>query len=111
MNIPQNFEKIDGVKFDINGKGYYIETDHMEKGDVWVYSDNYMGGDISPLCFDIDWQRETYTLIKCLSGQGRSGDVLASNVPLIKLLMKNSNDFINSFLKDIITYLIKNKTI
>jgi hypothetical protein len=111
MNIPQNFEKIDGVKFDINGNDYRIETDHMEKGDVWVYSDNYIMGERCPLCFDIDWQRETYTLIKCLPGQGRSGDVLATDVPLIRFLMKDSNDFINSFLKDIITYLIKNKTI
>jgi hypothetical protein len=108
MNIPKNFEKIDGVKFDLNGNGYRIEADHMDKGDVWVYEET---GRLHPLCFDIDWQKETYTLIKCQPGHGRSGDVLASNVPLIKLLMKNSNDFINSFLKDIITYLINNKTI
>jgi hypothetical protein len=111
MNIPQNFEKIDGVKFKVDRTEYYIEVDHMEKGDLWVYANNYRNGDIWPLCFDIDWQRETYTLIKCPPGQGRSGDVLATDVPLIRLLMKDSNAFVNSFLKDIITYLIKNKTI
>ena len=111
MNIPQNFEKIDGTKFDLNGTDYRIEVDHMEKGDVWVYADNYFNENISPLCFDIDWQRETYTLIKCPPGQGRNGSVLATDVPLIRFLMKDSNAFVNSFLKDIISYLINNKTI
>ena len=59
----------------------------------------------------LDWEKETYSLIKCRPGDGRNGDVLVTNVPLIRMLIKDSNTFINFFLKDILTYLIKNKTI
>jgi len=111
MNIPQNFEKIDGVKFDLNGRRYRIEVDNMEKGDVWVYSDNYLNGDIWPLCFDIDWENERYALIKCQPGDGRNGTSIATNAALTKYLMKNADSFVNTFIKDIVNILLNSKLI
>jgi len=111
MNIPINFDKIDGVKFDLNGRRYRIETDPMEKGDVWVYADNYLNGDIWPLCFDIDWQKQTYALLKCKPGDGRNGNVLVTNAALTKYLMKDADSFVNTFIKDIITILLNSKLI
>jgi hypothetical protein len=108
MNIPINFEKIDGVKFNIDGNQYYIEADNMEKGDCWVYEETV---GFNPLCFDIDWEKETYELIKCEPGNGRHGNVLATDVPLTKHLMRDMDLFINHFLKDTIRTLIKNKSI
>jgi hypothetical protein len=107
MNIPQNFEKIDGVKFDLHGNGYRIEADHMDKGDVWVYEET---GRLHPLCFDIDWQNGRYDLIKCPPGQGRNGTTLATNVVLVKHLMRDMDLFI-FFIKDIVNALIINKII
>ena len=108
MNIPQNFEKIDNVKFNIDGSYYHIEADHTEPGDVWVYEDT---GRRHPLCFDIDWQKQTYALIKCSPGNGRSGNVLATDALLIPHLMKDMDSFINTFIKDTVTTLIKNNLI
>jgi hypothetical protein len=110
MNIPINFEKIEGTKFNVDGNDYYIEADNMEKGDCWVYRDGHYSG-FSPLCFDIDWEKETYKLIKCESGQGRHGNVLATGVPLTKFLMKDMDSFINIFLRDTIRTLITHKSI
>ena len=103
MNIPQNFEKIDGVKFNVDGNDYYIEADNMEKGDCWVFEET---GKRHPLCFDIDWEKETYDLIKCVPGDGRHGILMATGVPLAKLLMKDMDSFINIFLKNTIRRLI-----
>ena len=111
MNIPQNFEKIDGTKFDVNGNGYRIEADNMEIGDAWVYCDNHMADDFWPLCFDIDWQNGHYDLIKCEPGMGRDGTILATGVPLTKFLMKDMDSFINIFLKDTLRTLITHKSI
>jgi hypothetical protein len=104
MNIPINFDKIDGTEFNFDGSDYSIQTDHLEKGDVWVYdctSRRY------PLCFDIDWKKETYALIKCAPGDGRNGTVLATDSLLMTHLMRDADSFI-SFLKDTIRVLITN---
>ena len=108
MNIPINFTKIDGVKFNIDGSYYHIEADNTEAGDVWVYEDS---GRRHPLCFDIDWANESYALIKCTPGNGRSGTVLATNAALTKYLMKDADSFVNTFIKDIITALLNSKLI
>ena len=106
MNIPINFDKIDETTFSIDGIDFRIEVDNTELGDIWVYectSRRY------PLCFDIDWQNETYDLIKCPPGEGRNGTVMATGVPLTKFLMKDMDVFINIFLRDTILTLIKHK--
>jgi hypothetical protein len=108
MNIPINFDKIDGVKFKINENDFYIEVDSTELGDIWIYSDNRK---YNPLLFDIDWRKETYALIKCLPGNGRSGTVLATDAVLVPHLMKALGLFINHFIKDILKTLIKNNLI
>jgi hypothetical protein len=110
MNIPINFEKIEGVEFTVDGNDYYIEADNMEKGDIWLYRDGPYSS-FSPLCFDIDWEKETYDLIKCEPGNGRHGNVLATRIPLTKFLMKDMDSFINIFLRDIIRTLITHKSI
>jgi len=110
MNIPINFEKIEGVEFTVDGNDYYIEADNMEKGDIWLYRDGPYSS-FSPLCFDIDWEKETWDLIKCEPGNGRNGNVLATRIPLTKHLMRDMDLFINHFLKDTIRTLIKNKSI
>jgi len=111
MNIPINFEKIEGTKFNVDGKDFRIEADNIEKGDAWVYCDNHMADHFWPLCFDIDWQKETYELIKCQPGMGRDGTTLAIGVPLTKFLMKDMDSFINIFLRDTIRTLITHKSI
>ena len=103
MRIPQNFNKIDGTKFTIDTDEFHIEVDHMEKGDCWVLHDGMKW----PLCFDIDWEKEKYALIKCAPGDGRRGNVLATDAILMKYLVKDANTFVNSFLKDIVATLIK----
>jgi len=110
MNIPQNFEKITDQTFHIGTTKFRIDIDNQAPGDVWVYCDNAINN-IWPLCFDIDWQRETYALIKCQPGQGRSGSVIVTDAPLIKFLMKDTHSFIHVFLKDIISTLLNNQTI
>jgi hypothetical protein len=110
MNIPINFEKIEGVEFTVDGNDYYIEADNMEKGDIWLYRDGPYSS-FSPLCFDIDWEKETWDLIKCEPGNGRNGNVLATGVPLTKFLMKDMDSFINIFLKDTVKTLIAHKSI
>lgn len=102
MNIPINFDKIEFSKFKIDDNEFYIELDYTETGDIWVMHDGKW-----PLCFDIDWQKEKYTLIKCSPGDGRNGKVLATNLPLMKYLMRDANSFINDFLKNTVTTLIK----
>jgi hypothetical protein len=105
MNIPINFDKIDETKFSIDGIDFRIEVDNNELGDMWVYectSRRY------PLCFDIDWKKETYALIKCAPGDGRNGTVLATDSPLMIHLMRDADSFIQSFLKDTIRTLITN---
>jgi len=108
MNIPINFEKIEGIKFTVDGNDYYIEVDNMEKGDCWVYEET---GRLHPLCFDIDWQNGHYQLIKCVPGDGRNGIVIATGVPLIKHLMRDMDLFINHFLKPTLRTLITRKSI
>ena len=110
MNIPQNFEKITNQIFHIGTTKFRLETDNQESGDVWVYADTTFG-EFHPLCFDIDWQKETYTLIKCQPGRGRNGVTLATDAPLIKFLMKDSYSFIHTFIKDIMSTLLNNQTI
>lgn len=102
MNIPINFDKIEYSKFNIDDNEFYIELDHLEKGDVWVMHD----GAKWPLCFDIDWQKETYALIKCAPGDGRNGKVLATDAPLMTYLMRDADSFINHFLKDTVSILL-----
>jgi len=109
MNIPQNFEKITNQTFHIGTNKFRVDTDHEEPGDVWVYCENF--SDMWPLCFDIDWKNETYTLIKCQPGQGRYGETLVKNTPLIKFLMKDAHSFIHTFLKDIVNALFINQKI
>ncbi len=106
MNIPVNFNKIDGEKFNIGSCGFVIEVDYAESGDVWVTGDHKW-----PLCFDIDWQKGEYALIKCRPGDGRHGDVLVSDAPLVKFLMKDANSFVHTFLKDIVSTLLNNNII
>ena len=110
MNIPQNFNKISNQTFQIGNAQFRLDIDEQAPGDVWVYCDGY-NSNSWPLCFDIDWERETYTLIKCQPGMGRIGDVLANNTPLVRFLMKDLHSFINVFLKDIMGTLINNKII
>ena len=110
MNIPQNFSKITNETFHIGTTKFRLETDNQESGDVWVYVDAPFG-EFHPLCFDIDWQKETYTLIKCEPGMGRDGTILATGVPLIKHLVRDMDSFINIFLKDIMSTLLNNQTI
>ena len=107
MRIPENFNKIDGTKFTIGEDEFIIEVDTMEKGDCWVTHD----GRRWPLCFDIDWGNEKYALIKCAPGDGRNGNVLATDAILMKYLVKDANTFVNSFLKDTVSTLIKNNLI
>jgi len=111
MNIPQNFEKITNQTFQIGNNKFRLDVDNQAPGDVWVYSDNYTMGERWPLCFDIDWQRETYEVIKCKPGEGRSGDVLAKDAPLIKFLMKDAHSFVHVFLKDIVSTLMNTNLI
>ena len=108
MNIPANFDKIDGARFTIDGTEFKIEIDPTEIGDVWVY--HHLGRHY-PLCFDIDWENERYALIKCQPGDGRNGNVLATNAALTKYLMKNADSFVNSFIKDIVNILLNSKLI
>lgn len=108
MRIPQNFNKIDGTKFTIGADEFLIEADNQQHGDCWVTNSNGLKW---PLCFDIDWVNEKYALIKCEPGQGRRGNVLATDAILMKYLMKDANTFVNSFLKDVVSTLIKNNLI
>ena len=103
MRIPQNFNKIDGSQFTIGDDTFTIEVDNNEPGDLWVMH----GGSRYPLCFDIDWQDEKYTLIKCRPGDGRYGTELSTDAILMKYLVKDANTFINVFVKDIVATLIK----
>jgi hypothetical protein len=110
MNIPQNFEKITDQTFHIGTTKFRVDTDHQAPGDVWVYCEKPQHT-IWPLCFDIDWKNETYTLIKCQPGQGRSGSVVATDAPLIKFLMKDAHSFVHTFLKDIVNTLMNTNLI
>ncbi len=110
MNIPQNFEKITNQTFQIGNNKFRLDVDNQKPGDVWVCADE----DYTttwPLCFDIDWKNETYTLIKCQPGQGRYGDVLATDAPLIKFLTKDAHSFVYVFLKDIVSALMNTNLI
>lgn len=104
MNIPINFDKIEYKRFKIDHNEFIIELDYSETGDVWVMHD----GAKWPICFDIDWQNETYDLIKCPPGDGRNGTVLATDVPLMRHLMRDTDSFINHFLKDKVRTLLQN---
>jgi len=107
MNIPINFSKIEYTRFKIDDNEFIIELDHTETGDVWVMHD----GAKWPICFDIDWEKEKYTLIKCSPGDGRNGKVLATDIPLMKHLMRNADSFINNILKDKVRTLLQNNII
>lgn len=107
MNIPINFDKIEYSKFNIDDNEFIIELDHSERGDVWVMHD----GRKWPLCFDIDWEKEKYTLIKCAPGDGRNGKALTTDAVLMKYTMRDANSFINDFLKSTVTTLIKHNLI
>jgi hypothetical protein len=110
MTIPQNFEKITDQTFHIGTTKFRVDTDHQAPGDVWVYCENPHQLKW-PLCFDIDWRKETYALIKCQPGQGRSGNVLATDAPLIQFLTKDAHSFVHTFLKDIVSTLMLNNLI
>jgi hypothetical protein len=107
MNIPENFNKIDGMELNIGTETFHIEVDNNEPGDCWVMHD----GSKYPLCFDIDWENERYALIKCQPGDGRNGTSIATNAALTKYLMKNADSFVNSFIKDIVNILLNSKLI
>lgn len=106
MNIPVNFDKINGRKFVIDGNEYEIEADFHDPGDVWIWARSESRW---PLCMDIDWNKGTYALIKCEPGRGRVGNVLATDAPLLKHLIKDADSFINIFVKDIVNTLITNR--
>lgn len=107
MKIPKNFNKIDGAKFTIGADEFIIEVDTLNIGDCWVMHD----GTRWPLCFDIDWSNERYALIKCEPGQGRRGNVLATDAILMKYLVKDADSFIGIFIKDIVSTLLQNNLI
>jgi len=100
MNIPKNFAVINGKDFTIGNNRFIVQCDSIVRGDLWVMCDK---SDILPLCFDIHWNREEWSLIKCPRGQGRNGNVLATNNKLLAAMVSDADTFINTFIRNIVS--------
>ena len=100
MNIPKNFAVIGGKTFTIGNNRFIVQSDPNEPGDLWVTCDK---SGILPLCFDIDWKREEWALIRCHRGKGRNGNVLATNNKLLASMVSDADTFINTFIRNIVS--------
>lgn len=70
MKKPENFTKIDGVKFTTKtGNQYKFATDGMGS-ELWVFNQP----DTSQYClaFIIDWETETYEIKRAENGSGNN---------------------------------------
>jgi hypothetical protein len=70
MKKPENFTKIDGVKFTTKtGNQYKFTTDGMGS-ELWVFNQP----DTSQYClaFIIDWETETYEIKRAENGNGNN---------------------------------------
>ena len=70
MKKPQNFRKIDGVKFATKTKNEYKFVTDGVGSELWVFNQP----DTSQYClaFIIDWETETYEIKRAENGNGRN---------------------------------------
>jgi hypothetical protein len=70
MKKPQNFRKIDDVKFSTRTGGEYKFSTNDVDPELWVFTQpdttNYV------LAFVIDWENETYQIKRAKNGDGRN---------------------------------------
>ena len=80
MNIPENFKKrVNNKELKINGLDFYLEHCSHTPGSVWLFGKdkNFLKG--NTLYFIFDWEKQMYTVRKCVLGEGYQGTDIAKN--------------------------------
>lgn len=70
MKRPENFRKIDGVKFTTKTNNEYKFATDARSPELWVFNEP----DNSKYClaFLIDWETETYEIMRAENGKGNN---------------------------------------
>jgi hypothetical protein len=93
MKQPENFIKIDDVKFTTKTQNKYrFATDGMSP-ELWVFQQP----DNSEYClaFVIDWQNETYQIKRAKNGDGRNWIDTIHSGNFVSESMKTINSFVD----------------
>ena len=93
MKKPENFRKIDDVKFETRtGNKYKFSMNDVEP-ELWVFTEpdtsNYA------LAFVIDWENETYQIKRAKNGDGRNWIDTIYNGNFTSEPMKTINSFVD----------------
>lgn len=105
MKIPENFNKLDELKFDFNEFQFHIQVDWTYDGYIWIFP-TY---DRDCLWFQIDWNQNKYTVRKCKKGNGTDGDDIIYHESIPKGCVASMNTFIDLFIKETIKWCIDKK--
>ncbi len=93
MKKPQNFRKIDDVKFSTRTGGEYKFSTNGVDPELWVFTQpdttNYV------LAFVIDWENETYQIKRAKNGDGRNWIDTIHNGNFASESMKTINSFVD----------------
>lgn len=80
---PQNFEKIEGMSFEIDTRNFHTEIDVKNSNNLWVFADdgNVMLGKYC-IQFIINWSEFKINMRKCLLGKGDEGEDIFIGLPI-----------------------------
>ena len=93
MKKPENFRKIDDLKFATRTGGKYKFSTNDVDPELWVFTlpdnTNYV------LAFVIDWENETYQIKRAKNGDGRNWIDTIHNGNFASESMKTINSFVD----------------
>ena len=97
MKKPENFSKIDGVDFDIDGNSFYFEIDNLQNKEksnwVWVFCNGPILGEYC-IKFELKWEMNCFSMKRCVLNQGDIGDYIFVDNLLTTDMVKTKNEFV-----------------
>lgn len=111
MNIPENFGKINDTTFTVNGIKFRIETDSMQRGNVWIFEDANDSNKAFSNCllFYFNWSTQSYIIRRCELGNGSTGDDIVGSTTFTKEFVRSKTAFVDNFLSGLTEWTINNK--
>lgn len=99
MKIPENFKKLIHQKeLTIDGTKFYLDCCNQKEGSVWLFemdsNKTYTLLKGNTLYFMFDWKNQTYTVRKCVLGEGTTGTDIAKNCIFDKREVQSLQRFI-----------------
>ena len=78
MNTPKNFKnRVHNKELKINGLDFYLEHCQQNPGSVWLFGTQTTTIKGNALYFIFDWKNQTYSIRKCILGDGDDGTDIA----------------------------------